>query len=80
MPSESGTHARLSAAQAAELARLVRTARLAAALTQEQLAAAANLGIAVIERIEAGSANPRLATIFELARVLGVSPRDLVPG
>ncbi|UCB56733.1 MAG: helix-turn-helix transcriptional regulator [Candidatus Omnitrophota bacterium] len=47
-------------------------------LTQAQLAKKAKLSRGYICRIEHGRVNMYLTTLFELAKVLGVSCRDLV--
>jgi ribosome-binding protein aMBF1 (putative translation factor) len=52
--------------------------RLAAGLTQQQLAAASGVAQADISRIERGQANPTADTLAALAGPLGVS-LDLVP-
>jgi ribosome-binding protein aMBF1 (putative translation factor) len=52
--------------------------RLAAGLTQQQLAAAAGVSQADISRIERGQANPTTETLEALAVPLGVT-LDLVP-
>lgn len=53
-------------------------ARLAAGLTQEQLASASGVAQADISRIERGQANPTTGTLEALATPLGVT-LDLVP-
>lgn len=52
--------------------------RLAAGLTQQQLAAASGVDQADISRIERGQANPTAETLEALASPLGVT-LDLVP-
>jgi len=52
--------------------------RLAAGLTQQQLAAASGIAQADISRIERGQANPTTETLEALAVPLGVT-LDLVP-
>jgi len=58
----------------------LRRYRKAAKLTQEQLAAKAELHPTEISRLERGVRNPRLATIARLARGLGVGAEQLVAG
>jgi transcriptional regulator with XRE-family HTH domain len=50
-------------------------ARLAARLTQRQLAATAGVAQYEISHIENGSANPTLTTLARLSRALGVELR-----
>lgn len=47
-------------------------------LTQGQLAASAGLSRMTVQRIEAGEIDPRLSTLLEMARTLGMEPM-LVP-
>ena len=58
-------------------ARLLK-ARLAAGLTQEELASAAGMAQGDISRIERGQSNPTAGTLEALATPLGVT-LDLVP-
>ena len=60
-----------TAGAVARLARQVFDLRKAAGLTQRQLAARSGVQQADISRIEAGDANPTLATIAALAYALG---------
>lgn len=60
------------------LAARVRAARTAANLTQDQLAGAARLGRAQVQRIERAEANPTLATLYAVAGALNVSVVDLL--
>lgn len=62
------------------LARQVFDLRKAAGLTQRQLAARSGVQQADISRIEAGDANPTLATVAALAYALGAEPSlEVVP-
>jgi transcriptional regulator with XRE-family HTH domain len=47
-------------------------ARKAANLTQEELAASAGLTRMTVQRTESGGIDPRLSTLAEMARVLGL--------
>lgn len=52
--------------------------RLAAGISQEELAARAGLHRTYISSIERGARNVSLENIFALARALGCDPRDLL--
>ena len=58
-------------------------ARKATRLTQAELAARAGLSRMTVQRIEAGDIDPRLSTLLEMARVLGMElmmvPAELRP-
>ena len=56
----------------------LRKVRERALLTQEELAARADLGVPTISRIENGRVEPHFRTIRKLAKALGMEPRDLV--
>lgn len=58
--------------------RNVRRFRLAAALTQEQLAERSGFGQQYISDLERGRENPTVVTLFELAQALSVTPVDLI--
>ncbi len=66
-----------------EIARAVRATRSAAGVSQRELGQRAGLTQAQISRFEAGLVNPRLSSLVELARGIGVEvmlvPRDAVP-
>ena len=63
----------------APLKEKLRTERRRAALTQEELAKRAGVGIATIARIEGGEIEePRVSTLRKLAQALGVEARDLL--
>lgn len=59
-------------------------ARKAARLTQAELAERAGLSRMTVQRLEGGSLDPRLSTLQELARTLGMDliavPSSLRPG
>lgn len=56
----------------------IEESRKACAITQEELAARAGLHRTYISQIERGKRQPTLATIFELARALGIRPSNLI--
>lgn len=61
----------------------LRSARRAAGLRQEDLAARAGLSRMTVQKLEAGSIDPRMSTLTVLARALGLElmlvPADLSP-
>jgi transcriptional regulator with XRE-family HTH domain len=57
----------------------LRAARERALLTQQELAARANLQPLTISRIETDKVEPRYSTIRKLARALGVESSELLP-
>ncbi|WP_179957567.1 helix-turn-helix domain-containing protein [Exilibacterium tricleocarpae] len=56
----------------------LKRARLAAALTQEQLSLRSKLDTATIDAIEAGVVEPGLEELFRLALALGIEADELV--
>jgi DNA-binding Xre family transcriptional regulator len=58
----------------------VREARLARGWTQEDLAAASELAVGQISRIERGVREIRLTTLLSLLKALKVPPKDLLRG
>lgn len=59
----------------------IREARLAAGLTQKQLAAAAGVNIRLVQKVENGeakAANLTAKNLLALADALGVDPRELI--
>jgi transcriptional regulator with XRE-family HTH domain len=60
------------------LAERVKCLRLAAKMTQQQLAGAAGIALTALAQIEQGvTTDPRLSTLRALARALGVSLDEL---
>jgi transcriptional regulator with XRE-family HTH domain len=56
----------------------VRTCRLRAGISQEELAARMGVEQGYISRLEAGSRNPTIVTLAEAAKALGVRPAALL--
>jgi len=48
------------------------TVRKASGLTQEQLAVKAGLNRMTVQRLESGTLDPRLSTVLEMARAMGM--------
>ncbi|HEY6761088.1 MAG TPA: helix-turn-helix transcriptional regulator [Baekduia sp.] len=61
-------------------ARNLRAARIAAGMTQEDLALATGLDMSNISRYEAGDREPRITMVAKLAAHLDVSPGELLDG
>lgn len=60
------------------LARAVCERRRGLGMTREQLARLAGLGCSHVDDIEQAKANPTLAVLIRLSRVLGISVSDLL--
>ena len=58
----------------------VRLLRKSKGLSQEKLAFETGMDLTSINEIETGKRNPTLRTIVRIARVLGVTPAELVSG
>lgn len=56
----------------------VRRYRLAARMTQEELAEKSGFGQQYISDLERGRRNPTVVSLFELSQALGASPADLI--
>jgi transcriptional regulator with XRE-family HTH domain len=61
------------------LGRRVRDARVYANLTQEQLAALAEIDRSTLQRIEGGANDAKFSHLLRIARALDVTLRDLLP-
>ncbi|MEV6821006.1 helix-turn-helix domain-containing protein [Nocardiopsis dassonvillei] len=65
-------------ARASRLAARIRELRMGASLTQEQLAARAEVAVSTVRKIETGQVvEPGYFTIMALIEVLGISPDEL---
>jgi transcriptional regulator with XRE-family HTH domain len=64
----------------AELGQRIRHFRVAARMTQQELAGLANVTQNAIWRIEAGETNPQLPTLTGIASALGTTVRELLAG
>lgn len=60
-------------------ARIMRLKRYEKNLTQEKLAEKMDCNVNAIGKIERGESIPSLRTIINLAKALGISPKDLMP-
>ena len=56
----------------------IRRARLAAGMTQEELAERSGFSQQYISGLERGKRNPTVVSVFELAQALGVRHEELV--
>ncbi len=54
--------------------------RIRRALTQEELAAEADIGKNTVNRIERNLTEPHMSTLRKLAQALGVEPHELLEG
>ena len=62
------------------LGRRIRAARTAKSLSMRALAASAEISQPFLSQIEGGHTMPSIVTLFRLAKVLGISPSELLPG
>ena len=60
------------------LGKTVAAHRRAAGKTQEDVAYEADVSLRHLQKIEAGSTNPRLGTLFSIATVLGTTAHELL--
>ncbi len=63
----------------AEVGRLIRAARRAADVTQEELARRLRMNRTSVTNIEAGRQSVQVHTLLQIATVLDVAPADLLP-
>jgi len=62
-----------------QFGQLVRKYRKGKNMSQEQLALFCNMDRSYLRRIERGEVNPTLEKIYELAKALDVTAKDLLP-
>jgi len=62
------------------LGRRIRGARLERKMTLEDLAKAAGVSKSVLSQVERGATNPTLATLWNVAKALGLDPLELFGG
>ena len=62
-----------------DISQKLRSQRILAGLTQDELAEKANLDRKTIQRIERLRGVPTVETLFQLALALGVTPNELTP-
>lgn len=75
---KTGTHRPLPESAAKALATALRAARDNAGFTQEDLATKAQVSVQMVRRLEAGSSNPTLGTLFAITTALDVAWPDLL--
>lgn len=75
--SKTSAHRPVPPQLAIELGEALRSRRQRASLTQEQLAAASQVSVQMIRRLESASSNPTLGTLHAIAIALGTSVPDL---
>lgn len=64
----------------AEIGRRVRSSRIAAGLTQEQVAHHADVNPSYYGKLERGLNNPTASTLIRVAAAVGVDPGGLIAG
>ena len=62
----------------AALGRNLKTARVSAGLTQQELAVRAGIALTILAQIESGSSDPGLRLLGTLAKAVGCAAYDLV--
>ncbi|WP_240917292.1 helix-turn-helix transcriptional regulator [Nocardioides sp. HDW12B] len=72
------THRSLPEAAARSLGHTLRRRRDDAGLTQETLATRAGVSVQMVRRLEAGTSNPTLGTLYAIATALDVAWPDLL--
>jgi transcriptional regulator with XRE-family HTH domain len=75
---KTATHRSLPTDVAERLASSLRDARQRGALSQEQVAAASQVSVQLVRRLEAGTSNPTLGTLYAVAVALGTTPAQLL--
>lgn len=61
-----------------EFGEAVRESRLAAELTQEELALESEVALRFLQDIEAGNLQPTITTVFKIAGALNIKPSGLL--
>lgn len=79
VPADPSRRAALSGTRAQSLGAAVREARQQKGLTPADLAGSAGVALEQVRRLERGSVNPTLATLYALADVLQVPVRSWLP-
>ena len=75
---KSSPHRRLPEEIAQALAAVLRTRRQRARLSQEDLAARSQVSVQMVRRLEAGTSNPTLGTLYAVAQALGTNVASLL--
>jgi len=75
---KTGTHRPLPSETAGALASALRTHRETSHFTQEDLATRAGVSVQMVRRLEAGTSNPTLGTLYAITAALDISWTDLL--